>query len=132
MKQNQKLIEYGENGSRNCFKRCKIQFLNEVNEDEIFVKNEENAECVHFPINDEIFIDASENEGVAIEELNLAHVTLKAAMTGDEAVEWMGAITEEIRGLINNDTREMVDRPNDKNVVTCEIFLRNLMEHLHE
>lgn len=55
-------------------------------------------------------------------------ITLKEAMAGKKANKWMEVITEEIRGLIKNNTWEIVDRPKDRNIVTYKIVLRNKFE----
>lgn len=45
------------------------------------------------PSDNEIFVDAAGNKEEIIEEANLVNVTLKEAMTGNEGIWWMEAIT---------------------------------------
>lgn len=59
-------------------------------------------------------------------------ITLQEAMSGDEAAECMKAVTEEMRLSIKNETWKIVERPNDKNVVTCKIVLRNKFKPLEQ
>ncbi|KAK9892344.1 hypothetical protein WA026_019798 [Henosepilachna vigintioctopunctata] len=47
------------------------------------------AEMQEEPIDDEICVDAAQKGGETNEEVNLADVTSKEAITGDEAAEWM-------------------------------------------
>lgn len=60
-------------------------------------------------------LDADEDEA------NLADISLKDALSGSEATEWMFAIKEEFKALINNVIWEIVDRPPGKNIIGCKI-----------
>lgn len=60
-----------------------------------------------------------------VEYANVAEVPLKPALSGTDAIEWKDAIRSEFRALLKNKTWEVVDRPRDRNVVTCRIVLRN-------
>lgn len=121
-----RLARLGERGRpRKIYNTRQTANINEHQEE---YENYDDTETQREPSDDEIFVDAAENEVDIIEEANLVNITLKEAMTGDEAAEWMEAITEEIRGLIKNNTWKIVERPKDRAIVTCKIVLRNKLK----
>ena len=61
----------------------------------------------------------------AQEIAGVAEVSLREAMSGSNAKEWKSAIEDEFRSLIGNDTWELVNRPQSRNVISCRIVLRN-------
>ncbi|GBP49382.1 hypothetical protein EVAR_24687_1 [Eumeta japonica] len=71
-----------------------------INEDQEEYDDDENELQEEEPNDDEIFVDTAENISKTIAEANLGDIILKEAITGDVVTDWMGAITEEIRGLI--------------------------------
>ena len=75
----------------------------------------------------EVFTDAEDEPIAEVEMANLINVSLEDAMNSNEAGNWLKAIAEEIKGLIKNDTWKLVDRPKNKNVITCKTILRNKM-----
>lgn len=60
-----------------------------------------------------------------IEFAGSAEVNLQDAISGNDAENWLLAIDDEFRSLINNDTWELVDKPQGKNIISCRIVLRN-------
>jgi len=73
--------------------------------------------------------DHETSPGVTDAEANLisfsSEIPCHQALVGPNQKEWKEAIIKEIECLINNDTWEIVDRPNKRPIIGCRIVLRN-------
>lgn len=54
-----------------------------------------------------------------------AELNWKEALNGQDSEEWKTAIANEVKGLIKNSTWELVNRPEDRNIVGCRFVLTN-------
>lgn len=54
----------------------------------------------------------------------MSEVNQKIALKGNDINEWRNAIYTKMKSLINNDTRKIVERPVDRNVIGCCMVLR--------
>ena len=59
------------------------------------------------------------------EEAHLAEVPTKQAVSGPDAKEWYRAMAAEVKSIIKNETWELVERPNDREVIGSRMVLRN-------
>lgn len=55
----------------------------------------------------------------------LAEIPIKQAISGADSSEWYQAMTSELKSIIQNDTWEIVDRPNNRKVIGSRMVLRN-------
>ncbi|KAL0279164.1 UNVERIFIED_CONTAM: hypothetical protein PYX00_000774 [Menopon gallinae] len=55
----------------------------------------------------------------------LGEIPMKRALSGNECNEWMRTMSEEIQSILRNDTWELVDRPEDKQIIGSRMVLRN-------
>ena len=56
---------------------------------------------------------------------NVAEISVKEALSGCHADQWQRAIQDEFKALIRNGTCDLVDRPENKNIIGCRIVLTN-------
>uniref|UniRef100_A0A0C9QD48 POLX_0 protein n=1 Tax=Fopius arisanus TaxID=64838 RepID=A0A0C9QD48_9HYME len=88
--------------------------------------------------NDDVFEDANISFSVDDSERTLedafvsmcpfsgiAEISIDEAMAGGDRAEWKGAIMEEMRSHIRNDTWKIVKRPEGAKVVGCRLVLTN-------
>ena len=54
-----------------------------------------------------------------------SEISWSNAFDGTDRKEWLGAVYEEMKSLIENDTWELTDKPPNKKVVGCRTVLRN-------
>ena len=66
-------------------------------------------------------VDQNEN----LEEAHLEEVPTKQAVSGPDAEEWYRAMADEVKSIIKNDAWELVERPNDREVIGSRMVLRN-------
>ena len=59
------------------------------------------------------------------EAAKVTEIQVKDAISGNETDEWKQAIRSEFVSLIKNKTWELVDRPNDQNVIGSRLILKN-------
>lgn len=57
----------------------------------------------------------------------LAEIPMRQAISGPDFEEWNNAMASEIKSIIQNDTWEIVDRPEKEHVIGSRIVLRNKM-----
>ncbi|KAG7197002.1 hypothetical protein KM043_017538 [Ampulex compressa] len=66
-----------------------------------------------------------DGQGTVADSANIAEISWDQALHGPDVAEWKEAILTEIECLVANDTWNIVDRPNGRNVIGCRTILRN-------
>ena len=54
-----------------------------------------------------------------------SEITTKAALNGADRNEWLRAICDEVKSLINNDTWVLTEKPKNAKLVGCRTVSRN-------
>lgn len=76
-----------------------------------------------------IAIESSSDDEVEWHESGYAllasEISVSQVITGPDATEWKNAIYDEMKSLVANDTWELVEKPENGNVVGCRTVLRN-------
>lgn len=72
-------------------------------------------------------IDACDDDNEVFEDAiaNYAEINLHEAIKGKDKDIWYQAIADEFKSLIKNDTWDVVERPQNKNIIDCRIVLAN-------
>lgn len=77
-------------------------------------------------VSNENFENDNQDDLAAIVTSDLVgDISFREAVNGKDSEEWMKVIAEEIRNLIRNNTWDLVNRPKNRDVVTCRTILRN-------